>query len=79
VTRLIKVTRLNGEQLYINALLIESVEQKPDTIVTLTTGKKMIVRETAQEVSDLVKAYMQSIGSIRLAVKAQTAEGPEEF
>lgn len=76
---MIKVTRLNGETFYLNAVLIESIEEKPDTILTLTTGKKLIVRESAQQVADLIRAYMRNIGSIRLAVKAETAEEPEEF
>lgn len=76
---MIKVTRLNGDRFYLNAVLIETIEEKPDTILTLTNGKKIIVREKAPEVADLIKAYMQSIGSIRLAVKAQSAEEPEEF
>jgi len=76
---MIQVTRLNGEKVYINAVLIESIEEKPDTLITLTNGKKLIVREKAHEIAGLVKRYMQGIGSIRLAVKAQTAEEPEEF
>lgn len=76
---MIKVTRLNGDTLYLNAVLIESIEEKPDTILTLTTGKKLIVRETASEVSDLIRAYMGQIGSVRLAVKAQSAEEAEEL
>lgn len=76
---MIKVTRLNGDTLYLNAVLIESIEEKPDTILTLTTGKKLIVRESASEVSDLIQAYMGQIGSVRLAVKAQSAEEAEEL
>lgn len=76
---MIKVTRLNGDTLYLNAILIESIEEKPDTILTLTTGKKLIVRETAAEVSDLIRTYMGQIGSVRLAVKAQSAEEAEEL
>lgn len=76
---MIQVTRLNGETLYVNAVLIESIEEKPDTLITLTNGKKMIVRERALEIADRITRYMQGIGSIRLAVKAQSAEEPEEF
>lgn len=72
---MIRVTRLNGSKLTINALLIETIEETPDTLITLTTGKKYIVSEKAQEVVELVKGYMQHIGAIRLAVKQQGAEG----
>ena len=42
---MINVTRLNGKQIMINAELIESVEETPDTVVTLTDGKKFVVKE----------------------------------
>ena len=37
------------------------VEETPDTVVTLTTGKKMIVKESRQEIRDLVIAYRRSV------------------
>ena len=37
--------------------LIELVEETPDTVLTLTTGKKIIVKESRQEVKNLVKLY----------------------
>lgn len=76
---MIRVTRLNGSKLIVNAILIESVEETPDTIITLTTGKKIIVLETAADVISLVKAYMRNIGSIRLAIRTGSAEEPEEW
>ncbi|MEF3304822.1 flagellar FlbD family protein [Paenibacillus sp. GYB003] len=66
---MIPVTRLNGSKLTINALLIETIEETPDTLITLTTGKKFIVTENVSDVVSLVKAYMNQIGSIRVAVK----------
>ena len=42
---MIAVTRLNGSKFYINALLIETIEETPDTFITLTTGKKTLVLE----------------------------------
>lgn len=39
---MIAMTRLNGTELIINALLIESIEEVPDTLITLTTGKKRL-------------------------------------
>jgi len=47
---MIKVTRLNGSELVINADLIEFVEAIPDTIVSLVTGKKIMVQETTDDV-----------------------------
>ena len=47
---MIKVTRLNGSELVINADLIEFVEAIPDTIVSLVTGKKIMIKETTDDV-----------------------------
>ena len=54
---MIKVTRLNDSELVINAELIEFVEATPDTIISLTTGKKIMVKESTDEVIKRVKAY----------------------
>ena len=58
---MIKVTRLNGKSYNINALYIESVESNPDTIITLTNGKKFIVRESEQAVLQSIHTYYRSI------------------
>lgn len=55
---MIPVTRMNGSAIVVNALLIESVESTPDTLITLVTGKKMMVRESEEHVVDLVKKYL---------------------
>ena len=47
---MIELTRLNGHPIIINAELIKFVEQNPDTVITLVTGDKMVVREAAPEV-----------------------------
>lgn len=58
---MIELTKLNELKITVNADLIEVVEETPDTIVTLTTGKKIIVKETRQEVANLVKLYKREI------------------
>ncbi|MDF2651371.1 MAG: flagellar FlbD family protein, partial [Paenibacillus sp.] len=68
------LTRLNGSKLTLNALLIEMIEETPDTLITLTTGKKFIVLEEAALVVSLVKNYMHQIGSIRVAIKNSVPE-----
>jgi flagellar protein FlbD len=47
---MIRVTRINDNELVINADLIEFVEAIPDTMISLTTGKKIIVRESPDEI-----------------------------
>lgn len=58
---MIELTRLNGKQIIINSDLIESVEENPDTVVTLVNGKKIIVRENKYEVKELVKSYKKEV------------------
>lgn len=58
---MIEVTRLNGTTVLINSDLIETVEETPDTVISLTTGKKFIVKESRQEVNNLVKSYKRDI------------------
>ena len=58
---MIEVTRLNGTQILVNADLIELVEETPDTVITFTTGRKIIVKESRQEVKNLVKSYKRDI------------------
>ncbi|MBI2571603.1 MAG: flagellar FlbD family protein [Candidatus Schekmanbacteria bacterium] len=58
---MIRVTRLDGTQILLNAELIESVEATPDTLVTLVTRTRLMVRETPEEVYELVVAYRQRV------------------
>ncbi|NLP15680.1 MAG: flagellar FlbD family protein [Clostridiales bacterium] len=58
---MIEVTRLNNTKLTINAELIERVEELPDTVIKLTTGNKIIVKESRQEVKNLVILYKKEI------------------
>ncbi len=60
---MIELTRLNGKQIIINSDLIESVEENPDTVITLVNGKKIIVRENRHEVKNLVKSYKKELMS----------------
>ncbi len=56
---MIKVTRLNGTQLVINADLIETIEERPDTIVSLTNEHRFVVKESISELLDLIADYRQ--------------------
>lgn len=51
---MIKVQRLNGKEFVINSELILFVEETPDTVITLTNGNKVVVRETADEIINKV-------------------------
>ena len=58
---MIEVTKLNDVKILVNADLIEIVEETPDTVLTLTTGRKIIIKESRQEVKNLVKSYRKDI------------------
>lgn len=58
---MIKVTRLNGKEFILNAELIELVESTPDTVITLTSGKKMVVSEPVDEIVKRVMQYRSNI------------------
>ena len=54
---MIDVTKMNGMNITINSDLIETVEDTPDTVITLTTGRKIIVKESRQTRKNLVKSF----------------------
>lgn len=54
---MIDVTKMNGMNITINFDLIETVEDTPDTVITLTTGRKIIVKESRQTIKNLVKSF----------------------
>ncbi len=54
---MIEVTKINGVKILVNPHLFEVVEETPDTVITLTTGKKFIVKESRQEIKNLVELY----------------------
>ena len=58
---MIEVTKMNGRKVLVNPDLIELVEETPDTVVLFTTGRKIIIKESRQEVKNLVKSYRKDI------------------
>lgn len=58
---MVELTRLNDTKFTLNAELIETVEEVPDTVITLTTGKKLFVKESRQTVKNLVILYKQEV------------------
>ena len=64
---MIEVTKINGVKILINPDLLELAEETPDTVLTFTTvlsfttGRKIIVKESRQEVKNLVKSYRKDI------------------
>ncbi len=60
---MINVTKMNNKSITINSDLIETIEETPDTVITLTNGKKILVKESRQEIVDLVKLYKKELFS----------------
>ena len=54
---MVKLTHMSGSEFVLNADLIKYVEARPDTIITLTTKERVIVKETVDQVIDRVIQY----------------------
>jgi len=75
---MIRLTRLNHVPMVLNSDLIEHIDVTPDTVITLTTGQILRVRETAEEVVQRIVEFRRRI----FAAPAETAlarELPEEL
>jgi flagellar protein FlbD len=57
---MIKLTRLGGEPFLLNAELIRYVEARPDTFITLTSGERLVVLESMDEVARRTVEYQRS-------------------
>jgi flagellar protein FlbD len=58
---MIKLTRLSHELLVLNSDLIEYMEATPDTVITLTTGQKLRVSETADQVIERIVEFRRAV------------------
>lgn len=58
---MIVLHRLKGEEFFLNHRLIETMERSPDTLVALTNERKYLVRESPEEVLELIQAYERKI------------------
>ncbi len=58
---MVKLTSLKGEPFYLNAELIERIEETPDTIITMTSGKKIRVSQNGSEVVERIISYRRKI------------------
>lgn len=58
---MITLIRFDGVEFVVNADLIETVEETPDTIIRLTTGRKYLVKDSMQEIVNKVTKYKQKI------------------
>jgi flagellar protein FlbD len=59
---MIEVVRLNGKKYWINPHMIESMEQNPDLTLSMLSGRKIIVKNTPEDIIEKIIAYRQKIG-----------------
>ncbi len=62
---MIEVTQLNGKVFYVNPHQIESMEAVPDTVLTMLSGKRLMVREQTGELINRIVAYRRRIGAFK--------------
>ena len=60
---MVQLTRLNNQTFMVNSDLIKFVERSPDTVITLVTGEKIVVRDTVEQVLERVVEFRRSIAS----------------
>jgi len=58
---MIALTRLNGHPVMINSDLIEQIEETPDTVVTLTSGNRLVVRDRMLEIQQKIVDFKRRI------------------
>jgi flagellar protein FlbD len=78
-SNMISLTRLNNRPLVVNSDLIKFIENAPDTVITLVTGEKIVVLETAEEVMEQIVAYRRRLLAPQVDVPPSKAppEPPE--
>lgn len=62
---MIEVTRLDGKSFYINPHQVEYIECNPDTTLVMLSGKRLVVRESYEQVLDRIVGYRRLIGAFK--------------
>lgn len=75
---MIELTRFNGERFVLNADLIEMVESTPDTVIRLLNGKKILVKETVEQVVERALEFAQRVHCIAVPVPEAGADAAPE-
>ncbi len=74
---MIKLTRLNSSEIIVNSDLIEFIELTPDTIISLTTGEKILVKEKADEIINKIVEYKKLVLSREIPLRVNSSQSPE--
>ncbi len=65
---MIKVTRLNGTKFFVNPEMIQTIEATPDTLITLSNGVKMIVKDSTETVIKQIIEYQRIVRNPELEI-----------
>ncbi len=65
---MIFVTKLSGERYLLNHKLVETAQEKPDTTLTMVSGKKIIIKESLEELFNIVKNYERTVNDFSSVV-----------
>lgn len=81
---MIKLVKLNGAAIVVNAEIIETVEATPDTVINLVTGNRFIVRDPVDEVIAKIVEYRKQVYAGRLCVNPiegfeRTEQNPYQY
>ena len=75
---MIQLTHLNGQRFYINPDLLLILEETPDTLAVTTTGQRILVKETCQEVVEKVVALRRKVIDREVALNIVHHQPPAE-
>ena len=66
---MIALTRFNGSSFVLNMDLIETIEATPDTVITLVTGRKYVVRESVDEIVKKILDFRRQSGVNKILIQ----------
>jgi flagellar protein FlbD len=62
---MIEVSRLDGRTYYVNPHQIEYIEANPDTTLIMLSGKRLVIRESYEQIYDRIVSYRRLIGAFK--------------
>lgn len=74
---MVRLTRLNHAPLVLNSDLIEHIDSTPDTVITLTTGQILRVRETADQVVERIVEFRRKIHGLSVELPQSSEPDPD--
>lgn len=69
---MILITKFDGRQVMLNPEQIQTIESTPDTVITLTTGAQLVVKDKVDELVAAFKSYKRSLFPIKLEVEKRS-------